>query len=77
MTSASGGTVPNVGPNIGPDIGRDIGVGLISVGWMGKLHTRAYQALPTVYPELGLRPHLVHAVDTARDRAEYAQHVLG
>jgi predicted dehydrogenase len=73
MTSANGGTVPN----IGPDIGRDIGVGLISVGWMGKLHTRAYQALPTVYPELGLRPHLVHAVDTAPDRAEYARHVLG
>src|SRR6186997_2339591 len=77
MTSTSGGTVPNIGPNIGPDIGRDIGVGLISVGWMGKLHTRAYQALPTVYPELGLRPHLVHAVDTAPDRAEYARHVLG
>ena len=39
---------------------REIGVGLISVGWMGKLHTRAYQALPIVYPELRLRPHLVH-----------------
>ena len=24
----------------------DIGVGLISVGWMGKLHSRAYQACP-------------------------------
>jgi predicted dehydrogenase len=56
---------------------HDIGVGLISVGWMGKLHTRAYQALPTVYPELGLRPHLVHAADTASDRAEYAREVLG
>ena len=31
----------------------EIGVGLISVGWMGKLHTRAYQAMPSVYPELG------------------------
>jgi predicted dehydrogenase len=57
--------------------GRDIGVGLISVGWMGKLHTRAYQALPLVYPELGLRPRLVHAADTAPDRAEYAREVLG
>ena len=38
---------------------RDIGVGLISVGWMGKLHTRAYQAVPSVYPELGLRARLV------------------
>ncbi len=56
---------------------RDIGVGLISVGWMGKLHTRAYQAIPSVYPELGLRPRLVHAADTAPDRAEYARDVLG
>ena len=56
MTITNGGTI------------HDIGVGLISVGWMGKLHTRAYQALPTVYPELRLRPRLVHAVDTAPDQ---------
>jgi predicted dehydrogenase len=54
-----------------------IGVGLISVGWMGKLHSRAYQALPSVYPELGLRPRLVHAADTAPDRVDYARDVLG
>jgi predicted dehydrogenase len=47
-----------------------IGVGLISVGWMGKLHSRAYQAL-------GLRPRLVHAADTTADRAQYAWDVLG
>jgi len=57
--------------------GHDIGVGLISVGWMGKLHTRAYQALPSVYPDLRLRPRLVHAADTAADRAAYARDVLG
>src|SRR3954466_15923797 len=56
---------------------RDIGVGLISVGWMGKLHTRAYQAVPSVYPELGLRPRLVSAADTSADRVEYAKDVLG
>src|SRR3954453_16776686 len=56
---------------------RDIGVGLISVGWMGKLHTRAYQAVPSVYPELGLRPRLVSAADTAADRVEYARDRLG
>jgi predicted dehydrogenase len=56
---------------------REIGVGLISVGWMGKLHTRAYQALSSVYPELRLRPRLMHAADTAPDRAEYAHDVLG
>src|SRR5882724_11266956 len=56
---------------------QSIGVGLISVGWMGKLHTRAYEALPSVYPELGVRPRLVHAADTAPDRADFARDVLG
>lgn len=56
---------------------RPVGVGLISVGWMGKLHTRAYQSLPTVYPELNLRPRLVHVADTAEDRVVYARDVLG
>jgi predicted dehydrogenase len=53
------------------------GVGLISVGWMGKLHSRAYQAIPLVYPDLKIRPRLVHAADTAPDRAGYAREVLG
>ena len=53
------------------------GIGLISVGWMGKLHSRAYQAVPQVYPELKIRPRLVHAADTAADRADYAREVLG
>jgi predicted dehydrogenase len=57
--------------------GRDIGVGLISVGWMGKLHTRAYQAISSVYPQLNVRPRLVRAADTAADRADYAREVLG
>src|SRR3954453_15428844 len=56
---------------------RDIGVGLISVGWMGKLHTRAYQAVPSVYPELRLRPRLVREGVTAPDRVEYEKEVLG
>jgi predicted dehydrogenase len=56
---------------------REIGVGLISVGWMGKLHSRAYQAVPVVYPELGLRPRLVHAADSVAERARYARDVLG
>src|SRR5229473_1484416 len=53
------------------------GIGLISVGWMGKLHSRAYQAVPLVYPELKIRPRLMHAADTAADRADYACEVLG
>src|ERR1700735_228572 len=53
------------------------GIGLISVGWMGKLHSRAYQAIPLVYPELKIWPRLVHAADTAPDRTGYAREVLG
>jgi predicted dehydrogenase len=53
------------------------GIGLISVGWMGKLHSRAYRAIPLVYPELKIRPQFVHAADTAADRAGYAREVLG
>src|SRR5689334_24221428 len=53
------------------------GIGLISMGWMGKLHSRAYQAIPLVYPELKIRPRFVHAADTAADRAGYARDVLG
>jgi predicted dehydrogenase len=54
-----------------------VGIGLISVGWMGKLHSRSYGMLPIVYPELGIKPRLVQAADTASDRAKYAQDVLG
>lgn len=49
-----------------------IGVGLISVGWMGRLHSRAYRALPDHFPELGVHPRLVVAADpieAARDQA--------
>jgi predicted dehydrogenase len=56
---------------------RDIGVGLISVGWMGQLHSRSYANLPIVYPELGITPRLLQAADTADDRTSYAVDALG
>jgi predicted dehydrogenase len=56
---------------------RTIGVGLISVGWMGQLHSRAYSALPVMYPELGIKPRLIVAADTNPERAQYAVDVLG
>jgi predicted dehydrogenase len=55
----------------------EVGVGLISVGWMGKVHSRAYSAVPVVYPELGIFPKLIIAADTEPSRAEYAKEVLG
>ncbi|WP_028938168.1 Gfo/Idh/MocA family protein [Pseudonocardia spinosispora] len=56
---------------------RRLGVGLVGLGWMGSLHTKAYQAVPTVFPELAVRPVLTHAADTAPDRAAHARDVLG
>jgi predicted dehydrogenase len=44
---------------------------------MGRLHTGAYQAIPIVYPDIDVRTRLVHAADTAEDRATYARDVLG
>jgi predicted dehydrogenase len=56
---------------------RTVGVGLISVGWMGKVHSRAFQMLPIVYPGLNIKPRLVIAADNVQERAEYARDVLG
>lgn len=56
---------------------REIGVGLISVGWMGQVHTKAYKLVPVVYPSLGIKTRLVIAADTSQDRVDYATDVLG
>ncbi|ROQ30311.1 putative dehydrogenase [Frondihabitans sp. PhB188] len=56
---------------------KSIGVGLISVGWMGRLHSRAYNSLPLIYPELGIHPTLVQAADVAEAGRTYATDVLG
>jgi predicted dehydrogenase len=56
---------------------KEIGVGLVSVGWMGKVHSRAYQSIPVVYPELGIKPRLIIAADTEPSRCDYAKDVLG
>lgn len=42
---------------------RRIGVGVISLGWMGRLHTRSYKQVRERYPELGMEPRLVAAAD--------------
>lgn len=53
-----------------------LGVGLISAGWMGKVHTAAYRNFSVIYPDLGIEPRLLHAADSSQSRAQYAQNVL-
>ncbi|MWV48587.1 gfo/Idh/MocA family oxidoreductase [Rathayibacter sp. VKM Ac-2803] len=54
-----------------------LGVGLVSVGWMGRLHTRAYRAVPEHYPDLGVAVDLVSAADTDPATRTSAREVLG
>ena len=43
---------------------KQIGVGVISLGWMGRLHSRSYRALAERFPSLGAEVRLVAAGDT-------------
>ena len=54
-----------------------IGVGLISVGWMGRLHSRAYRAVHEHFPELNVDPVLVIAADPVQSSAAEAVSRLG
>jgi predicted dehydrogenase len=56
---------------------RRLGVGLIGVGWMGRLHVRAYKALVEHYPDLQVRPELVIAADPVESNRDAATDVLG
>lgn len=54
-----------------------IGVGLISVGWMGRLHTRGLRAIREFFPELEVEIDLVVAADPVEASARYAVERLG
>lgn len=56
---------------------RRLGVGVVSLGWMGRLHTRAYRRLAEYYPELGVDPVLVAAADPVEQAQAEAVDVLG
>jgi predicted dehydrogenase len=56
---------------------RTVGVGLISVGWMGRAHSRAYRATREHYPDLPARPRLLIAADVAEAGRRYATELLG
>lgn len=56
---------------------NDIGVGVISMGWMGRLHSRAYLATRQYYPELARRARLVMAADPDPQGRQHADEALG
>lgn len=59
------------------DANDHIGVGLVSVGWMGRLHSRAYLAARQHYPDLPRRPRLIVAADPDAASRDHAVDVLG
>lgn len=40
-----------------------IGVGVIGLGWMGRLHARSYNKLRELYPQLDVEINLVAVAD--------------
>lgn len=54
---------------------REIGIGVIGMGWMGRVHTAAYRRLPEHFPNLGVRPRLLMAADVSEDRRRHAERI--
>lgn len=55
------------------DVRREIGIGVIGLGWMGRVHTAAYKRVPDHFPELGVRPRLLLAADVSPQRRAQAE----
>ncbi|MDT3766743.1 Gfo/Idh/MocA family oxidoreductase [Gleimia hominis] len=56
---------------------KTLGVGVISLGWMGRLHTRSYRALAEKFPELNVDIRLVACADILEENQKWATEVLG
>jgi len=56
---------------------RILGIGVISLGWMGRLHARSYRAIAERFPELGVVPRLVAAADPVDQVRQEAVDNLG
>lgn len=56
---------------------RTLGVGVIGMGWMGQVHSRAYRAVADRFFDSGLRPTLVACADDVEARAQEARERFG
>ena len=54
---------------------RQIGIGVIGMGWMGRVHSAAYRRLLEHFPDLGVRPRLLMAADVSEDRRRHAERI--
>jgi len=54
---------------------RYVGVGVIGLGWMGRVHAAAFRRVRDHFPALAVTPRLVIASDVSADRRAHAEHV--
>src|SRR4051812_5403673 len=52
---------------------QHLGIGVIGLGWMGRVHSSAYRRVPEHFPELGVSPRLVVASDLSDARRAHAE----
>jgi len=54
---------------------RTVGIGVLGLGWMGRVHAAAYRRTAEHFPDLGVRPRLVVAADVSEQRRAHAEQV--
>lgn len=54
-----------------------LGVAVVGFGWMGRVHTQAYQRIPHHFPQLPVRPELIAVAEEVPGRAEEAAAQFG
>ncbi|MFF7472561.1 Gfo/Idh/MocA family oxidoreductase [Streptomyces sp. NPDC008092] len=54
-----------------------LGVAVVGFGWMGRVHSQAYQRVGHHFPQLGVRPELVTVAEEVPGRAEEAAAQFG
>lgn len=56
---------------------RQIGIAVIGMGWMGHVHSRAYNQIKDRFHDADFRPRLIVCADTVEARAREAQQRFG
>jgi predicted dehydrogenase len=54
---------------------RQLGIGVIGLGWMGRVHSSSYRRVLEHFPELGVTPRLVVASDLSETRRAHAERI--
>ena len=56
---------------------RSLGVAVVGFGWMGRVHTQAYQRIAHHFPQVAVRPELVMVAEEVPGRALEAAEQFG